>query len=174
MKIKLSKYWWINLYAMIGNVIIMEIFLGYFFINSSGEDFAWGVGLMIAWALVIGSIILMSRKYLMTMKIDNNIIRSFLFGKLKCEVDTNKIVYYTVFKCLETNTIEKTYIAISNEVFCYEERKPTIWSRNLYIDYYDRTKQIVFPYDEKTKYLFPIENWIKVNEKYSESSGKCV
>ena len=90
-------------------------------------------------------------------------MKSFLFGKLKCEIDTNKAVYYAIFKCVETNTNKKEYIAISNEFFQYEERKPTIWSRNTYIDCYDRTKQIIFPYDEKTKQLFLIEKWNCVN-----------
>ena len=157
---------------MIG--VVVEIDLLYSVVHSSREDLVWGISFMVAYAIIISGVALMPWKYLMTMEINDNIMRSFLFGRLKCEIDTNKVVYYAIFKCLESNTNTRNYIVISNEIFQYEEKKATMWSRNTYIDRYDRTKQIIFPYDDKTKFLFPIENWIKVNEKFSESSGKCV
>lgn len=163
MRIKLSRHYWFLLRIMFGVGIVIEMNLLYSIIGTSREDLFWGISLMVIYALIITSVALMPWKYLMTMTINGNIMQSFLFGKLRCEIDTNKVVYYAIFKCLETNTNKKNYIAISNEVFCYEERKATLWSRNTYIDCYDRTKQIIFPYDEKTKQLFPIEKWICVN-----------
>ena len=90
------------------------------------------------------------------------IIRSFIFGKLKCEVNMEHKVFYVVFKCNESNTNTKTYIAMSNDKFTYEEKKRSFWSTKTFIDYCDMNKIIVCPYDEKTKKLFPVEKWIDV------------
>lgn len=83
--------------------------------------------------------------------------------KLKCEVFTDRDIFYAIFDCREVNGRINQYIVVSNEMFVFGDRKRTFWSENRFIDYYDRTKQIIFPYDEKTKHLFAIEKWKCVN-----------
>lgn len=52
MKIKLSKYWWGNLYIMLVQWIIMEIILMYFLIDSFYEDKVIFGTLMIVWSFL--------------------------------------------------------------------------------------------------------------------------
>lgn len=163
MRIKLSRHYWMlfRIILLVGTVV--ELNLLYSIIGDSGPDLVWEIGLMLIYALIFCGIALLPWKYLMIMEIDNNIMNAYLFGKLKCTIDTDKVVYYAIFSCAETNRNKKTYIAISNDLFQYEEKKATLLSKNTYIDRYDRKKQIIFPYDEKTKFLFSIEKWICVN-----------
>ena len=164
LKVKMSRYYWIALYVFLIMGSIVEIGLTCFFLRyGSFEDPVLDIFFMLFIPLMLGFVALLPWKYLMTMQVEETVIRSFLFGKLKCEVYTNREVYYALFRCRETNTNSRDYIAISNEMFIYKEGKRTFWSTNTFIDRYDRTKQIIFPYDEKTKHLFPLEKWTRVN-----------
>lgn len=71
--------------------------------------------------------------------------------------------FYTIFKCNESNTNIKTYIAVSNEKFTYEEKKKNFWSHKTFIDCCDIEKIIIFPYEDKLKYLLGTGKWICVN-----------
>ena len=163
MKMKLSKYWWKILYAMITLGIVLEIYMTYVYIKTSSQDFEWFLVMTFCILCMCSIVPILSKRYLMTMEIYDKVIKSLFFGRLKCEVYTDKEIYYAIFKCKEGNSWTREYIAISNETFVCEQKKPTIWSQNTYIDCYDTTKQIIFPYDNTTKHLFDIEEWIRVN-----------
>lgn len=164
MKIKLSKYWWGNAYAMLGQWMVCEIMLLYYLIDCIRigcirEDRMIFIGLMVMWTVFsIFGALAPPLVFLMTMEIQDNVMKSFLFGRLKCEVFTDKEIYYVIFDGVEAICRHKTYIAVSNELFLFKKEK-----RCTFLGYYDKTKQIVFPYDEKTKHLFPIEKWTRVN-----------
>ena len=52
MKIKLSKYWWGNLYIILVQWVIMELILLYFLIDSFHEDKIIFGTLMIVWSFL--------------------------------------------------------------------------------------------------------------------------
>ena len=163
MKMKLLKHWWMHMYMMIAFAIIFDVVILSLHILNPDMDGHILLTVMFIIDLIIGETIFESRKYLMTMEIQKGILRSYRFGRLKCEVFTNKNMYYAIFECYEPLKGTNKYIAVSNEKFVCEKRKKTLWSRNEFIDYYDRTKQIMFPYNERTKQLFPIEKWTRVS-----------
>ena len=167
MKIKLSKYWWNNLYVflILGAVIVVSaIWFQVRFVTPTGS-IPWWVIPSLAGLMFLGCMdaALHSWRFLMTMEVHENGWCAFLFGKLKCEVSAKQEVYYAIFDCRESQHTTEKYIAVSNSFFVYEKRRPGFWSENRFIDYYDRTKQIIFPYNETTQCLFSIENWICVN-----------
>lgn len=168
MRIKLSKYWWNNLYLFLvlgTSITIALIWFQLRFVVSTGS-IPWWVLPLLNSLILLGCLdaALKPWRFLMTMEVHEEVWRSFLFGKLKCEIFTNREIYYAIFDCRESLHTTKKYIAISNTFFVCEKRKPSFFSENRFIDYYDRTKQIIFPYNETTKHLFSVENWICVNK----------
>ena len=170
MRMKLSPYWWNNLYFLFSIGIVAEIFMLWFYFRycASGNEPPYAFVFMILIALAIVSTALAPWRFLMTMELRVEVFRAFLFGKLKCEVFTDKEIYYAIFKCYESATVIKTYIAISNEMFQCNKKKPTFWSANRFIDYYDREKQIIFPYTEETKHLFATSKWTCINQELTK------
>lgn len=162
MKLKLSKFYWINLYTMVGIGIVIEIGMSNLFGEASGEEFILKVCLMLFNFLILSFISFSRWKYLLTLKIDERVISSFLFGKLICKVFMEKEVYYALFKCRESNTNTKDYIAISNEWFVYDDKKSLFGPGKTFIDRHDISRIIVLPYNGKTKHLFAIEKWTSV------------
>ena len=164
-KIKLSTYWWNNFYFSLGLGLLAEVMIIFFEMNyvSPDEEYRLLLWAMPFVAAAFLDVAFHPWRFLMTMEINDGVIRSFLFGKLKCEVFTDKEIFYAVFDCRESSFATKKYIAISNEKFVYEERQPSLFSENRFIDYYDRTKQIILPYNENTKHLFRVNHWICVS-----------
>ena len=160
MKIKLSKYWWGNLYIMLVQWIIMELILLYFLIDSFYEDKIIFGTLMIVWSfLSIYAALSPPIVFFCTIEIQGYLVKSFLFGKLKCQVSLTERVYYVIFNSKESMFRNKTYIAISNKPFEFKvETKGCT-----FLGYYDKRNQIVVPYNDETKYLFPVEKWININ-----------
>lgn len=161
MKIKLSQYWWNNLYLSLGLGFLTEVLILYFELNyvSPDEEFR-----LLLWAMPFVAVAFLDVafhpwRFLTTMEIDGNVIRSFLFGKLQCEVFTDKEIYYAVFDCRESSFSTKKYIAISNEKFFFTERKPSLFSENRFIDYYDRNKLIILPYNDAVIESISMDHW---------------
>ena len=118
MKIKLSKYWWGNLYIMLVQWIIMELILLYFLIDSFYEDKIIFGTLMIVWSfLSIYAALSPPIVFFSTIEIQGYLVKSFLFGKLKCQVSLTERVYYVIFNSKESMFRNKTYIDISNKPF---------------------------------------------------------
>lgn len=160
MKIKLSKYWWGNLYIMLVQWVIMEFILLHFLIDSFHEDKVIFGTLMIVWSfLSVYAALSPPIVFFSTMEIQGYVVKSFLFGKLKCQVSLAERVYYVIFNSKESMFRNKTYIAISNRPFKFKvETKGCT-----FLGYYDKRNQIVLPYNDETKYLFPVEEWININ-----------
>ena len=167
MKIKLSKSFWSNFYAMIVCFAFLEVTLFHWLLDSSGGKRIIVLSLMLCITFCLGSATLGQGrwKYLMIVTVKDFTIRSFLFGNQKCEVYLDRQIYYAVFKCLVSNSHSEKFIALSNEPFLYEEKKATAWSRNTYIECHDVTQQIILPYNEKTKQLL-------LNSKKSASQAR--
>lgn len=163
MEVKLSKFYWRNLYGILLLGGIVEVLLGYMFWGDMAGDLQTGVLLMIGCLFLCIFVMFYRWKYLLKIKINEKKICSFLFGKLKCEVDIEKEIFYTIFKCNESNTNIKTYIAVSNEKFIYEEKRKTFWSPKNFIDCCNIEKIIIFPYEDKFDFLLDTGKWICIN-----------
>ena len=157
-KWKLSPYWWANFWFLFGLTIAAEIA----FVLLLGEVFLVPMALF-ARMFLVGA--LHPWRFLMTMEVRDGVFRSFLFGRLCCQVSTDRPVYYAVLKFDEHFSIQKPYIAISNHPFRVKPRQtggiPLRSDR--FIDYYDRNAVILFPRNEQTEGLFPLERWHRVN-----------
>lgn len=122
--------------------------------------------IMLSWILFLVSIcslILYNFRILLTIiSVESNMFRSILFNKELCCVDLSKTVYYSVFEfqCGLFEPIEK-YIIISNEEIKLKNKK--LENRVMFRFYTD--KQIVIPYNDKTRYLFRNKKWIYQNIK---------
>ena len=157
-KWKLSPYWWANFWFLSALTIAVEIWL----LLLAGEVLLLPM-VLIALMFLIGA--LHPWRFLMTMEVREGVFRSFLFGRLCCQVFTDRPVYYAVLEFDEHFSIDKPYIAISNHPFRVKprqtDRMPLRSDR--FIDYYDRNAVILFPRNEQTEELFPLERWHRVN-----------
>jgi len=174
MKIKLSNYWFKNLY---GQLLIYGVFITYLFYKIGRENaelikandsiiyYLFHIIFPIIWGIIVLDVgVIMPRKFLRTISIEKDKFISTFFGKYKCEVSRKQPIYYVIFDCKESNFGGvKRFFAVSNEKFVYEVRKPNWRSENRFIDYYDSTKQIIFPYNQETEKLIDYDNWIHVN-----------
>lgn len=173
MKFKLTKYLWINLYVCLGISISYYIFFCGLFLNggfsNTAEALILNAGMLIFGVLPVLGLVIPRWRSFTLIEIQAGGVRSYLFGKLKCEIDTNKEVYYTIFDAnLEKlQGCGRKYIVISNEPFVYQDSPtPQFWSlkkQTEFIDYYDMSKQIILPYAENIKHFISSEKWIGCN-----------
>lgn len=157
-KLKLSHYWWANFWFLFGVMLTAEAG----FLLLAGE-ILWIPVVLIALMFLIGAF--HPWRFLMTMKVREGGFRSLLFGRLCCQVYTDRPVYYALLEFDEHFSINKPYIAISNHPFRVRprqtDRMPLRSDR--FIDYYDRSAVILFPRNAQTEGLFPLERWHRVN-----------
>ena len=161
MKIKMSKQWWVNLYVLMGAWIMAEVFLFVLFMMSSYEDPIM-IGVMMV-ALTVACICAPFSIPLVVytiIELNEGMIKASLFGKKMCEVSLKEMVYYAIFESKVSITPTKKYIAISNSPFSYT----TAEQGRFFLDY-DRNKQILVPYNEKTRTLVLNPNWVHVNSE---------
>ena len=168
-KLTLSPYYWANFWFFLILTIAVEAGLVWMYLNweLSAEDLLWiPVVFMPAMVLVFLLTALHPWRFLMTMQVDDGVIRSHLFGRLKCEVFTDRPVYYALLEFDEHYSIVKPYIAISNHPFHIKPRdtSPFPLRSTRFIDYYDRNAVILFPRNEQTRRVFPLEQWHRVGE----------
>lgn len=157
-RLKLSPYWWANFWLLFGVMLATEVW----FFLLVGEVLLISM-VLIALMFLVGA--LHPWRFLMTMEVREGGYRSFLFGRQCCEIFADRPVYYAVLEFDEHFSIDKTYIAISNCPFWVNprqtERMPLRSDR--FIDYYDRNAVILFPWNEQTEGLFPLEQWHRIN-----------
>ncbi|MBQ7230771.1 MAG: hypothetical protein IJX04_07745 [Oscillospiraceae bacterium] len=157
-KLKLSHYWWANFWFLFGVMLTAEVG----FLLLAGE-ILWIPVVLIALMFLIGAF--HPWRFLMTMEVREGVFRFFLFGRLCCQVYTDRPVYYALLEFDEHFSINKPYIAISNHPFRVRprqtDRMPLRSDR--FIDYYDRNAVILFPRNPQTEGLFPLERWHRVN-----------
>lgn len=169
MKIRVARY--VNVYFCLG--LIFSIYCLGSVMMEIGPDFFWFEEDVILNIICVIFIFMPGLMYLLIcprafaiVNVQENIISSSLFRKVKCKVKTDDKVWYVI---IEANP-EKirgaggTYIVISNKPFVYEKRKKEgygVWEKErLFENYYDMTRMILIPYNDKTKKLFPIDKWI--------------
>ena len=84
MKIKVSKYWWRNLYIMAVLWVIIELVLIYLMIGSIREDKMIVASLMVIYAIIcVYAALVPPKVFFMSIEIQEKLIKSFLFGGLK-------------------------------------------------------------------------------------------
>lgn len=160
MKIKVSKYWWKNLYIMTSLWIIIEFVLIYLMIESMREDRIILVSLMVIYTIIcIYASFLPPKVFFMTIEMQGKIIKSYLWGKSKCEISVEQTIYYTIFKARESMFTMREYIVLSNEMFYLKSKN----REGYFLGNFECKKQVIIPYNEKTKHLLEIEKWICVN-----------
>lgn len=96
-------------------------------------------------------------------KITDSAITSYsLFGQKFCTVFLDQVVYFYSFETYITKSEirggNEPFIALSNRPFTYYD--PT--KRINFLGRYNVHTIIVFPYDDRTKPLLPVEKWIQV------------
>lgn len=157
-RLKLSPYWWANFWFLFGVMLAAAVW----FFLLAGEVLLIPV-VLIALMLLVGA--LHPWRFLMTMEVQEGFFRSFLFGRLCCEVFTDRPVYYALLEFDEHFSIDKPYIAISNHPFRVTPRSTDMipLRSDRFIDYYDRSAVILFPRNAQTEGLFPLERWHRVN-----------
>lgn len=168
-KWKLSSYWWANFWFILAVCVAAEVGLLWIMCNweLSKEDLLWVPAFgMPSVALACLCCALTPWRFLMTMQVGDGVIRSHLFGRLKCEVFTDRPVYYALLEFDEHYSIVKPYIAISNHPFHIKPRdtSPFPLRSTRFIDYYDRNAVILFPRNEQARRVFPLEQWHRVGE----------
>lgn len=85
-----------------------------------------------------------------------------MFGRKYCSVSLAQPVYFIPFEAYRARTKfkgeYKPFIALSNHLFTYKDPKKVI----NFIVRYDLHTIIVLPYDDRTKPLLPVDQWIQV------------
>ena len=172
MKTKLSRYWWSNLYFMSAVGLIAEGIMMWFIVFTSFDSEAISfMSIMMPVVLIIFyNCALTPWRFLMTMKEDNECYRSYLFGKEICKVYKDRMIYYAIVEFEEHLGFEKRYIAVSNAPFQLRNKSDAFipLRSDRFIDYYDRSKQILYCYDVTVADMFPIEKWTCVGEQVSK------
>lgn len=171
MKIKLAPQLRINVYACCGLSIGYYLCLAYLF-HGSGVfaqiEYAPMTLLMVLGGLLPVLLWFPHRRQMMNIFIEENVICSRQFGKVKCQIHTDRETYYSIFESdyLQGVRARGRYIMFSHEPFVYADcAGTTSVPDRAYpsVARYDVTKQIILPYNEQTIPLLPVENWIRLN-----------
>ena len=158
MKIKLAPHLQINVYFCLGLSIAYYLFLVYVFFDV-GMAVLMKRAVIVVFALLFGMLPVANwlphMDRMATIWINQYSIRSYLFGRMQCEVRTDGYVYYAIFDSdmFQGVRCRGRYIIISNEPFS------NVQSLTVKRAKYDQSRQIVLPYNEKTMPLLPVENW---------------
>ena len=170
MKVKLAPQLRLNLYFCAVLSIGYYLYLIYLF-SGPGIYMVRELPVIVVWMVLVGlwpvCFWFPNRKKLATVWIDESVIKSCRFGKMKCEVFTERDMYYSVF---ESNSFQGVrqwgrYIILSNEPFMYSECAGAMEHLDMVLQSavcYDETRQIILPYDKRTIPLLPVEKWTKL------------
>ena len=128
---------------------------------------------------VVGVVGICVQYRLMTkVQMDDEFIKSYLLRRQLCVVDKKEQVYYVKFEGRITRTLSREFIIISNEPFVYYNEplmrmlpnhtelydRTCKWTRRALLYGYNTKKQILLPYNEKTRTLFECEKWVLQEE----------
>lgn len=86
---------------------------------------------------------------------------SLLRQKL-CQVNYNEYVFYSFFDVRFAYAPPVKFIAISNMPFKCEQNPKSIFDKKFY-GYYDRSRIVIFPYDDKVASFLNLDDWKKIN-----------
>ena len=158
MKIKLAPQLRLNMCVCAGFSVLYYLILGYMFSDigiTVVRELPGLAFLVLLCGLVPVLVWFPHRKKLATLYVEEDVIRSCLLGKMRCEIRTDRDVYYAIFESdlFQGVRSKGTYLILSNEPF---EKDRVIGKKGVR---HDTFKQIVLPYNEKTMSLLPVENW---------------
>ena len=162
MKIYLSKYWRLSsLFVLLLIAIFVIGTIAYCIWSGDDEDYIFVLCASVN-VLILGCILLMSKRFLTYAVVENHQICSYsLFSKKLCCVNTTAPTYYTIFLTPQGDLGISKFIAISNEPFEYQ---PTYGNAKVrFIQHYNMKKQIVLPLNEQTVDLLKFDDWHKVD-----------
>ena len=170
MKIKLAPVLRLNLYFCTALSIGYYLYLAYLF-SGPGIYMVRDLPVIVVWMVLIGLwpvfLWFPNHKKLAEIRIEGNVICSFLFGKIRCEICMDQEVYYTIFENDMLQGVRQwgRYIIISNEPFMYSECAGAMECLDTVLQsavHYDETRQIILPYDKRTIPLLSVEKWTKL------------
>lgn len=163
MRVVVSPYWSIAIKTLLGIDIFVALFVFFILVNDyTYEGLLILGGFSLLCILITVLIFFIVRRLLTIVYVAEQSFQSVLLNKKLCYVDTNKRVYYMVFRCAESVYSSQEFILISNYFFEYKTEEK-IFSGNIVYSY-DINKQILLPYNDKTYNLIDIRNWKNVKE----------
>lgn len=161
MRVVVSPYWNIAMKTLLGIDIFVVLFVVFILVNDyTHEGLLILGGFSLLCILITVWIFFIVRRLLTRVYVAEQSFESVFLNKKLCYVNTNKRVYYMVFRCAESVYSSQKFILISNCFFEYKT-KEKIFSGNIVYSY-DINKQILLPYNDKTYYLFDTRNWINI------------
>ena len=170
MKVKLAPQLRLNIWFCAALSLGYYLYLIYLF-SGPGIYMVRELPVIVVWMVLFGlwpvCFWLPNRKKLAEIWIEGNVIRSVLFGKIRCEICMDQDVYYTVFENDMFQGVRQwgRYIIISNEPFMYSECAGAMEHLDTVLQSavrYDETRQIILPYDKRTTPLLSVEKWTKL------------
>lgn len=112
------------------------------------------------YVLMLGGILLGSKRFLTYVIIEKDQIHSYsFFSKELCVISTKKPVYYAIFNTPQGGKIAK-FIVISNELFEYRDTYG--FAKIRFIQHYDMSKQVVLPYNDQVIRLLDFDDWHRI------------
>lgn len=160
MKIYLSKYWRQSSILSFCVIIFLVVGLVAFCIWSNDKEDYIMVLCVAVYVLILGCILLGSKRFLTYAIIEKNQIHSYsFFSKELCVISNEKPVYYAIFNTPQGGKIAK-FIVISNELFEYRDTYGVAKVR--FIQHYDMAKQVVLPYNDQVIKLLNFDDWHRI------------
>lgn len=160
MKIYLSKYWRQSSILSFCVIIFSVAGLIAFCIWSNDKEDYIMVLCVAVYVLMLGGILLGSKRFLTYAIIEKNQIHSYsFFSKKLCVISTEKPVYYAIFSTPQGGRIAK-FIVISNELFEYRDTYG--FAKVRFIQHYDMAKQVVLPYNDQVIRLLDFDDWQRI------------
>lgn len=160
MKIYLSKYWRQSSILSFCVIIFSVAGLIAFCIWSNDKEDYIMVLCVAVYVLMLGGILLGSKRFLTYAIIEENKIHSYsFFSKELCVISTEKPVYYAIFNTPQGGRIAK-FIVIYNELFEYRDTYG--FAKVRFIQHYDMAKQVVLPYNDQVIRLLDFDDWHRI------------
>lgn len=159
MRVNLSNHWRINGLLTIGLCLFSVVGAAAFCIWTQDKE---SIIYMMPPALVLAALPLPTlfelRRLFGYSILERDKVSAYTFrNKPLCTIDTSKPVFYSIFFAQQDMFATYKMIAISNEPFdCWKSiKKP-------FLMYYDQSKIIVFPYEDKVIPFLELEEWHEV------------
>lgn len=160
MKIYLSKYWRQSSILSFCVIIFLVVGLAAFCIWSNDKEDYIMVLCVALYVLILGCILLGSKRFLTYAIIEKKQIHSYsFFSRELCVISTEKPVYYSIFNSPQGGKTAR-FIAVSNELFEYRDTYG--FAKVRFIQHYDMHKQIVLPYNDQVMRLLDFDNWHRI------------
>lgn len=158
LKIYLSFYWRRSFFALIAFFAVIVIGTVIFCLWSRNrEDYVFVLCSLCF--IIVGLVAVFCSKRFLTYALCNNqqICSFSFFNKKLCTVETEKPVYYAVFKTPKAYRSVEQFIALSNEPFLYQDTYGKAKVR--FIKHYDMQKVVLLPYNSEVGQYLTLDKW---------------